>query len=191
MLLRRHLRVHAGRHAGDWTALTALSQSSAKLAESRSVRIRMVRPAVPGSNRISIRKLRELASSTLPPLGRSVKSYRESRSSATPGGPALAVRVPSCDAPLDVGQRGVVFRVVHSSWARRRPDLTLWRPWPRTRPNDPARSRDLARLRDLTSLHLPHPSAPIQQALTHMTPDDRAETIAILGRLGDPDASTL
>ncbi len=57
--------------------------------------------------------------------------------------------------------------------------------------DDPARARDLARLRDLTSPHLPHPSAPIQQALTHMTPDDRAETIAILGRLGDPDASTL
>ena len=57
--------------------------------------------------------------------------------------------------------------------------------------DDPARARDLARLRDLTSPHLPHPSAPIQQALTHMTPDDRAETLAILGRLGEPDASTL
>jgi hypothetical protein len=57
--------------------------------------------------------------------------------------------------------------------------------------DDPARSRGLARLRDLTSPHLPHPSAPIQDALTHMTPDGRAETIAILGRLGDPDTSTL
>jgi hypothetical protein len=50
-----------------------------------------------------------------------------------------------------------------------------------------ARSRDLARLRDLTSPYLPHPRAPIQQALPHMTPDERAETIAILDRLGDPD----
>ena len=33
--------------------------------------------------------------------------------------------------------------------------------------DDPARARDLARLRDLTSPHLPHSSAPIQQALTH------------------------
>jgi hypothetical protein len=54
---------------------------------------------------------------------------------------------------------------------------------------DTARSRDLARLRDLTSPHLPHPGAPIQQALPHMTPDDRAETLAILSRLSDPDAS--
>jgi hypothetical protein len=52
---------------------------------------------------------------------------------------------------------------------------------------DPARSRDLARLRDLTSTHLPRPGAPIQQALVHMTLDDRTEVIAILGRLGDPD----
>jgi|SRR5208337_1608205 len=29
------------------------------------------------------------------------------------------------------------------------------------------------------------PQAPIQQALPHMTPADRAETLAILGRLGD------
>ena len=55
--------------------------------------------------------------------------------------------------------------------------------------DEPARARDLARLRDLTGPHLPHPSAPIQQALTQMTPDDRAETLAILGRLGDPDVS--
>ena len=54
---------------------------------------------------------------------------------------------------------------------------------------DLGRSRDLARLRDLTSPHLPHPGAPIQQALPYMTPADRAETIAILGRIGDPDAS--
>jgi hypothetical protein len=53
--------------------------------------------------------------------------------------------------------------------------------------DDAARSRDLARLRELTEPHLPHPAAPIQQALPHMTPDDFAETIAILGRLGDPD----
>jgi len=52
----------------------------------------------------------------------------------------------------------------------------------------PARSRDLAWLRELTGPHLPHPGALIQQALPHMTPDDFAETIAILGRLGDPDA---
>jgi len=50
----------------------------------------------------------------------------------------------------------------------------------------PARSRDLARLRDLTSRHLPYPAAPIGPALAHMTPDDRAEVVAILGRLGDP-----
>ena len=55
--------------------------------------------------------------------------------------------------------------------------------------DDPARSRDLARLRDLTSPHLPHPSAPIGPAVAQMTPDDRAEAIAILGRLGDPDES--
>ena len=53
--------------------------------------------------------------------------------------------------------------------------------------DDPGRSRDLARLRELTGPHLPHPAAPIQQALPHMTLDDRAETLAILGRLGDPD----
>jgi hypothetical protein len=56
-------------------------------------------------------------------------------------------------------------------------------------PRDPARSRDLARLRDLIRPHLPHSGAPIQQALPHMTPDDRAETIAILGRIGDPGES--
>ena len=55
--------------------------------------------------------------------------------------------------------------------------------------DDRARSRDLARLRYLTSPHLP-PGAPIQQALPQMTPDDRAETLAILSRLSDPDAST-
>jgi len=53
--------------------------------------------------------------------------------------------------------------------------------------DDPARSRDLSRLRDLTRPHLPHPSAPIQQALAHMNTDDRTEVIAILGRLGDSD----
>ena len=52
--------------------------------------------------------------------------------------------------------------------------------------DDPARSRDLARLRDLTGPHLPYPAAPIGPALAHMTLDDRAETIAILGRIGDP-----
>ena len=57
------------------------------------------------------------------------------------------------------------------------------------RADDPVRARDLARLRELTGPHLPHPAAPIQQALPHMTPDDRAETIAILGRLGNPDQS--
>jgi hypothetical protein len=49
-----------------------------------------------------------------------------------------------------------------------------------------ARSRDLERLRELTRPHLSR-GALIQQALPHMTPDDFAETIAILGRLGDPD----
>jgi len=55
-------------------------------------------------------------------------------------------------------------------------------------PDDPApaRSRDVARLRELTRPHLSH-GALIQQALPHMNPDDFAETIAILGRLGDPD----
>ena len=52
--------------------------------------------------------------------------------------------------------------------------------------DDPARSRDLARLRELTEPHLLHPGAPIGPALALMAPDDRAETIAILGRLGDP-----
>jgi hypothetical protein len=52
--------------------------------------------------------------------------------------------------------------------------------------DDHGRSRDLARLRDLTSPHLPHPAAPIGPALAHMTPGDRAEVVAILGRLGDP-----
>ena len=55
--------------------------------------------------------------------------------------------------------------------------------------DDPARTRDLARLRELTEPHLAHPSAPIQQALPRLTSEDRAETIAILGRLGDPDES--
>jgi hypothetical protein len=53
--------------------------------------------------------------------------------------------------------------------------------------DDPDRSRDLTRLRDLTSPHLPQPAAPIQQALPHITPDDRAETIAILRRISIPD----
>jgi hypothetical protein len=53
--------------------------------------------------------------------------------------------------------------------------------------DDPARSRDLARLRSLTSPHLPHPAAPIGPALVHMTPDDRAEVVAILDRLADQD----
>jgi hypothetical protein len=52
--------------------------------------------------------------------------------------------------------------------------------------DDLARSRDLARLRELTGPHLPYPAAPIGPALAHMTLDDRAETIAILGRIGDP-----
>jgi hypothetical protein len=52
--------------------------------------------------------------------------------------------------------------------------------------DEPARSRDLARLRDLTGPHLPYPAAPIGPALAHMTLDDRAETISILGRIGDP-----
>ncbi|HEU5385891.1 MAG TPA: hypothetical protein VFV73_08315 [Streptosporangiaceae bacterium] len=53
--------------------------------------------------------------------------------------------------------------------------------------DDPARSRDLARLRSLTSPHLPHPTAPIGQALVHMAPDDRAEVVTILDRLADRD----
>ena len=53
--------------------------------------------------------------------------------------------------------------------------------------SDPAQRRDLARLRELTGPHPPHPGAPIAQALPHMTADDRAEVIAVLGRLGDPD----
>ena len=52
--------------------------------------------------------------------------------------------------------------------------------------DDSGRSRDLARLHDLTSPHLPHPGAPFGPALALMTPDDRAEVIAILARLGDP-----
>ena len=54
--------------------------------------------------------------------------------------------------------------------------------------DDPVRSRDLARLRELTRPHLPYSAAPIGPALAHMTADDRAEVIAILGRLGEPDA---
>ena len=52
-----------------------------------------------------------------------------------------------------------------------------------------AYARDLARLRELTGPHLPYPAAPIGPALAHMTAADRAEIIAILGRLGDPDES--
>jgi hypothetical protein len=52
--------------------------------------------------------------------------------------------------------------------------------------DDPARFRDLARLRDLTSPHLPYPAAPLGPALARMTPADRDEALAILGRLGDP-----
>ncbi len=51
--------------------------------------------------------------------------------------------------------------------------------------DNPARSRDLARLRDLTSPYLPYPGASIGPALAHMAPGDRAEVVAILGRLGD------
>lgn len=54
------------------------------------------------------------------------------------------------------------------------------------RTDDPARSCDLARLRDLASPHLPYPTAPIGPALAHMIAGDRAEVVAILGRLGDP-----
>lgn len=50
---------------------------------------------------------------------------------------------------------------------------------------DPARSRDLARLRELTDPHLPYPNAPIDPALAHRDLNQRAEVIAILGRLGD------
>jgi hypothetical protein len=53
--------------------------------------------------------------------------------------------------------------------------------------DDPDRSRDLSRLRELTEPHLPHPGAMIQQVLSHMNADDFAETIAILGRIGEPD----
>ena len=52
--------------------------------------------------------------------------------------------------------------------------------------DDPAHSRDVARLRDLTSPYLPYPAAPIGPAFARMTPGDRAEAVAILGRLGDP-----
>jgi hypothetical protein len=52
--------------------------------------------------------------------------------------------------------------------------------------DDPARSRDLARLGELTDSLLPYPAAPIGPALALTTPDDRAEVIAILGRIGDP-----
>jgi hypothetical protein len=52
--------------------------------------------------------------------------------------------------------------------------------------DDPAHSRDLARLRELTGPHLFYPAAPLGPALAGMTPDDRAEVIAILGRVGDP-----
>jgi hypothetical protein len=41
----------------------------------------------------SIRELRELASSTVPPSGRDVKSYRESRQSTSPSGCALSENV--------------------------------------------------------------------------------------------------
>jgi hypothetical protein len=56
--------------------------------------------------------------------------------------------------------------------------------------DDPDRARDLARLRELTDPHLPYAAAPIGPSLIHMTLDERAETIAILGRLGDPDENT-
>jgi hypothetical protein len=52
--------------------------------------------------------------------------------------------------------------------------------------DDPARSRDLTRLRELTSPYLTHHDAPIGPALVHMALDERAEVIAILGRLGRP-----
>ena len=54
------------------------------------------------------------------------------------------------------------------------------------RADDPDRSRDLARLRELTEPHMPHPGAMIQQALVSLSTEDRAEVIAILGRIGDP-----
>jgi hypothetical protein len=52
--------------------------------------------------------------------------------------------------------------------------------------DDPVRARDLARLRELTEPLLPRPGAPFGPALALMTPRDRAEAIAILGRIGDP-----
>jgi hypothetical protein len=52
--------------------------------------------------------------------------------------------------------------------------------------DDPARVRDLARLHELTEPHLPHPDAPIQQALVQMNAADQAEAVDILGRIGDP-----
>jgi hypothetical protein len=53
--------------------------------------------------------------------------------------------------------------------------------------SDQARARiaDLERLRQLVHPHLPYPQAPIQQALPHMTRDDRDETLGILSRLDD------
>ena len=56
--------------------------------------------------------------------------------------------------------------------------------------DDPYRSRDIARVRELTSPYLPDPGAPIGLALVHLALDQRAEVIAIFGRLGDLDEST-
>lgn len=54
---------------------------------------------------------------------------------------------------------------------------------------DQDRLHDLARLRELVGPYLPYPAAPIGPALAHMALDQRAEVIAILGRLGEPDVT--
>jgi hypothetical protein len=69
-------------------------------------------------------------------------------------------------------------------------DTAGWRPWPRilpmTRPGLVTSSGSAS----WPARTCPTPTAPIQQALPHMSPEDRAETIAILGRLDEPDEST-
>lgn len=60
----------------------------------------------------SIRELRELASMTIPPSDRDVKSYCESRRTTSPIAWTLTVRVLSCGTTLDSGRRATVCRSV-------------------------------------------------------------------------------
>jgi hypothetical protein len=52
-------------------------------------------------------------------------------------------------------------------------------------PDDPARDQHDARLLTLVQWYTPDTTAPIADAFPHMPPEDRAEALNIIGRLGN------